>query len=159
LRRMRYNILGQREMGLNPANHNITDGELLEFFEGPVPYGSGLGFYLDESVSQRVAVGLVKNYGIDITRVEEEGQKAEPSDILILARAREMGRILVTVDRHFRSIHNRVMRVKGTNHAGIIWIRSREARQDPAVVRKFIIELAEVSFDRPDVLENRLVQV
>jgi predicted nuclease of predicted toxin-antitoxin system len=142
---------------LNIKDLKIEPEEFRQLFTSPIPFGQEIGFYLDESTNQRIR--SLWSEGIAVITVDQDGRKGLRSDIRVLARARELGFILVTTDTHFRSIHDLVLATENASHAGIILIKSREARENPSIVIERIIQLAKSVELRANALENELLML
>lgn len=75
---------------------------------------AGIRLYLDENLDPAIAEQL-KRQGYDAVSVRELGLLGD-TDINHLARATEMGRVLVTADTDFLR-----MAAEGMSHAGVIF--------------------------------------
>lgn len=146
-------------LSFNPADRLFSDDDLREMFGNAIQYGKEMGFVFDASVDQTVMSGLRKNYGINIILPQEIGIQDEASDFRVLLAATERGCILVAVNSHFRSIFKRLEEVEGAHHAGLIWVKSEEAKRNPQKVRAVILKIFEAYYDQPDFLENKLQEV
>jgi hypothetical protein len=114
-------------------------------FGAPIPFGEHIRFYLDENIDQRIVEPL-RAHGANITTVEEQTMKGERDDVLILARATELGCVLVTSDSDFFVINGRINELwltEETSHAGIIFVSS------PRSPGKLVGELVKIRHDRP----------
>ena len=77
--------------------------------------------YADEDFTSKRAVEELRRLGHDVLTAQEDGRRAA-SDENLLARAHELGRVVVTFNgRHFMRLHG-----QGNPHSGII-----SATQDP----------------------------
>jgi predicted nuclease of predicted toxin-antitoxin system len=142
---------------MNPDDRSITDEELSELFSGDIKYPGEICFYLDENADQHLR--SLWREGIGIITVQQQDQKTETSDIKILLRARELGCILITQDKHFKKIHERLAAIEKTRHTGIILLRIFPPRRPLYEVIVILIELAKATQYRPDILQNKLIQV
>jgi len=73
-------------------------------------------YYLDQNMWGAIAVGL-RQHGIDVLTAQEAGN-CGLSDAEQLAFATTNGRVIVTFDVDFLTLHN-----SGISHAGIAWTR------------------------------------
>lgn len=92
------------------------------FLPGSMP--ERIGYYLDENIDQDIVEPL-RSYGITVVSTEDVSMKGEKDDVLQLAKAAELGCVLLTHDRDFVEINeviNDLWLTEGTTHAGIIYI-------------------------------------
>jgi hypothetical protein len=141
---------------LNPADQAITDDELREMFSGDIPYRAGLRFYADESVDQRVIIRL-RAAGVTITDVYIEAQDGEKADTRLLAKARELGAVMLTGDQGFEIISDRITDLK-LSHAGIVLI-TRPLLQNPNELISRIIRLDTKFEGYPSWVRNQVFRI
>lgn len=82
-----------------------------------------LRYQLDEDLSYAVAQGL-RRHDVDAASVHELGRTGLPNE-LQLRLAADMGRVLVTYNRAEYQILDAEWRLRGQNHAGILWCTER----------------------------------
>ena len=140
---------------MNLEDLQIDPEEFRRLFTGEIQYPKEISLYLDESSSHRAK--SLWSEGITVTTVEEQGQKGQPSDFRVLAHARKLGCILITRDKHFIHINDIIQNDENASHAGIILVKSKQARNDPFVVIEFVINFAASVDYSPDALENIIV--
>jgi predicted nuclease of predicted toxin-antitoxin system len=145
------------EVTLNIEDLQIDPEEFQQLFTGQIPFGQEISFYLDESTNQRIK--SLWSEGLAVMTVDQDGQKGQQSDIRVLARARQLGSVLITTDMHFKSIHDLIQLTETTTHAGIVLIKSTEAKENPSFVIKHIIQLAESAGFLANALENTLLTI
>ena len=90
-------------------------------------------FYMDEHFPGPVTSGL-RAVGVDVLTAQEDGRDGLPDDLL-LARAAELNRVLVTQDRDFEIV-SRTLQSRGEGFAGILF-----AQQGKLSHRQWIDEL------------------
>lgn len=98
--------------------------EIISLFGGSLLLGAKIQLFLDENIDQDI-VDPLRLYGITVVTTEEAGMKGERNDVLQLAKATELGCVLLTHDRDFIEINeavNDLWLIEGTTHAGIIYI-------------------------------------
>jgi predicted nuclease of predicted toxin-antitoxin system len=89
-----------------------------------------VGAYFDENMSRVIAVGL-HTRGIDVLTAQED-KRRRTADTLILDRATELGRILVTADEDFLAEGALRLR-RGQPFGGIIY-----GEQARVTIRQFL---------------------
>lgn len=128
---------------MNAADRATTDDELKEMFGRPIRHRDMPGLYLDASVNMLVTE-LLSAQDVLFTDAYTQGQGQEKSDFRIVARASELGLILVTYDRDFREIHERITSIGGLQHAGIMIVVGDVLKQDEhqlaAVLSRLVIK-------------------
>jgi hypothetical protein len=139
---------------MNAEDKAITDAQLAQMFTGDIPYGVDVMFYLDENISQEIAESLQAR-GVLVTDVYAEGQVSERVDTLVLARAREMGCILVSADRDFEEICQRITGIGGLSHAGVIMVSGSLLHSSEALTAR-LARLTEKFEGFPDWLRNQV---
>lgn len=122
---------------MNKEDQNVTDEQVKEWFSKPLPDEDRIAFFLDEHISMRVYDAL-SEADIPVTTVDLEGLSGEKSDFRVLARATELGMVLVAADRDFREIHNRIVSIDGASHAGIIHVINKRTQQRPELLTSIL---------------------
>ena len=79
-----------------------------------------LALYMDEHIESLITEQLA-NRGIDVLTVQEDGRTSLPDD-LVLARAYELRRVVVTQDADYFGVATRTNEA-GDDHYGIAYIR------------------------------------
>lgn len=143
---------------MNDTDRALSIETLHQLFGGAIPYGRALGFYLDESIDVLVADQL-RAEAIPAANVFECDQCGEPSDLRVLAKAREQGRILVTSTARFESVHEHVISFDALTHAGIVLVRSRTVRAPRGHLAALLSRLADRFEGFPDGLEGMLFRL
>ena len=93
-------------------------------------------FYLDENVNSQV-VNSLRNHDIVVITAAEQGLLGEKDDRVHLAKATELGCVLITFDRDFGKI-NKDWLAQGKSHSGIIFFDGTRRRPPGEIVRKLI---------------------
>lgn len=143
---------------MNASDRAIPIEELQQLFGGSIPYRRALGFYLDESIDVLV-VEQLRAEAIPATNVFEHMQLGESSDLRVLAKARELGRVLVTGSARFEAIHEHLTSFDGLTHAGIVMVRSRAVRAPRGHLAALLSRLADRFDGFPDGLEGLLFRL
>jgi hypothetical protein len=143
---------------VNPSDEAITIEQLKALFSGQIRATDAVDFYMDGNIDQR-AVAVIEAEGIFVTDVYREGQANEESDILILAKARTMGCILVTLDRDFREIDERIRGVGGLTHTGILFVKSDTLKADPVQLAGALIRIAQKYEGSTQLLHSQLFRL
>ena len=78
-----------------------------------------IALYMDENIPEAITNGL-RMRNVDVITTQEDGLSGK-SDIIILDRASELNRILVTNDKHFLQESSRRMR-RNIHFYGIIYV-------------------------------------
>ncbi len=136
---------------MDEGDRLITNEELKRLFTGTISYGSCVAFYLDANIDQSVMMEM-RERGVAVISVYQQGQR-QALDTHILSHARETGRVLVSHNKDFEAIHERLRRIEGTTHAGIILVGGDRA---PSYVAAMLIRWAEKYEDMPDMLQNAI---
>jgi hypothetical protein len=89
-----------------------------------------------------------------VTTVVERGHGAEGSDFAVLADARRLGCVLVTRDRGFVQIHDRVCELPDASHAGVMLF---DETVPIGQVRDILLHYAEKSVDYPQLVSGQLL--
>jgi predicted nuclease of predicted toxin-antitoxin system len=141
---------------MNEADQALTDDEIRTLFSADIRQRDDVRFYLDVNVSHLVVAHLQEeDNGLTITDAYSQEQANERSDFLILARARELGFVFVTLDRDYREIHQRLRKL-GLSHAGIIFVRSETLKTDPLQLATGLARLAAKYEGSTDLLRSAL---
>jgi predicted nuclease of predicted toxin-antitoxin system len=143
---------------VNPSDEAITIEELRTLFADPIRVTDAVDFYMDGNIDQR-AVRVIEAEGVFVTDVYREGQSNEATDTFILAKARVMGCIVVTLDRDFREIHERIRAVDGLTHAGILFIKSDTLKADPIQLAGALIRIAQKYEGSTQLLHSQLFRL
>jgi hypothetical protein len=98
--------------------------------------GTSSCFYFDEDVNQHLLTPLRKA-GITVRTPDDTGMLGEKNDSLQLAKAVELGCVLVTGDKGFGALNKRWL-AEGKHHAGIILIRGVRSRSPGELAKKLI---------------------
>jgi len=140
---------------MNPVDRAITDAELIAMFSGNLL--DTAGYYLDANIDQHVAE-VLRESNIRLTDAYEQEQGDEVSDIRLLAKARQLGCIMVTQDLDFREIDSRIRSIGGLSHTGILLVTSTlkyDAVQCAAALRR----IAEKYEGWPDLFRNQVFTI
>lgn len=101
----------------------LSTEQIIALFTRPILLGDRIQYFLDENMDQRL-VRELRDQDITVIRVEDQDIKGERNDTLILARATELGCVLVTCDRDIFAVSARLDELRpsaDTHHAGIIF--------------------------------------
>jgi hypothetical protein len=135
----------------------MNNSEFFAALSRPVTIGEHLKYYLDENVDRRI-INPLRQQGITVITVEEQGLKGEKDDDIHLVEATRLGCVLVTADPDFVDIHERVMAYwmeQGEcQHAGIIFISTARPRS-PGEIAKQLANLYRTR--HPDEMINLLL--
>jgi predicted nuclease of predicted toxin-antitoxin system len=140
---------------MNPADRAITDAELITMFSGDIP--DTTGYYLDANIDQQVAE-LLRQSTIRLTDAYDQQQAAERSDIRVLARARQIGCIMVTKDLDFVEIDSRIGAIDELSHLGVLLVTST-LKYDPVQCAAALRRIAEKYEGWPDLLRNQVFTI
>lgn len=143
---------------MNPLDEAVTPDELKQLFAGEIRDHGFVDFYLDGNIDQRVAA-ILDAEAVHFTDVYKEGQAAEKADTRILAKSRVMGCVLVTADRDYREIHERVVRLGGLRHAGILLVKSEALKADAPQLANVLTRIAEKYEGSASILHNQLFRL
>ncbi len=91
-------------------------------------------FYFDESTNRHLLTPLRKA-GITVRTPDEFGLLGEKDDSMQLAKAAELGCVLITSDHDFGVINKRWLE-EGKHHSGIILIEGARSRSPGELARK-----------------------
>jgi predicted nuclease of predicted toxin-antitoxin system len=92
-------------------------------------------FFTDTHIAKAVAIQL-RDQGIDVVRSEEVGM-ATASDLELLAYASQEGRVLLSCDDDFRTLHFTWM-AQGKSHTGIIKLDQEKHCQNIGRIVKLV---------------------
>lgn len=98
--------------------------------------GEVLKFYFDENTNRDMVVPLRKA-GITVRTPDEFGMLGEKDDSLQLAKAVELGCVLVTGDEDLGKINKRWLQ-EGKHHSGIVFIEGARTRSPGTLAKKLI---------------------
>ena len=143
---------------MNPADEAVTLDQLTEMFSGSIRVHDDVDYYLNGNIDRRIAA-ILEADEIFVTDVYREGQADEESDIRILAKARIMACVLVTADRDFREIHERIIVTTGLSHAGIFFVKSDTLKSDPTKLAALLIRMAQKYQGSTNLLQNQLFKL
>ena len=82
-----------------------------------------LPLYADVHISTAL-INSLRRHGIDVLTVPDDGRRQEP-DVNLLSRAGELGRLMLTSDKHFVQIA-RTRQLAGHDFPGIVKIARNE---------------------------------
>jgi predicted nuclease of predicted toxin-antitoxin system len=143
---------------MNRADQAISIQQLTPLFTGDIRFRAGMACYQDENVALTLQ-SLLRSGQMRATSVYEQGQVGEQADTLILAKARELGCILITTDLGFIDIHERILSIPGLTHAGIILVTSQACKESPEQLAETLLRLNAKFEDFPDWLVNQVYTV
>ncbi len=98
--------------------------DIVSLFGGTKELLDRIQYYLDENVDQRI-IGPLRKKGITVHTPQEQSMRTEVNDTLQLAKATELGCVLVTADQDFMAINEAINDLwveHGTVHAGIVFV-------------------------------------
>ena len=98
--------------------------------------GGAVKFYFDENVNTQI-VDSLRDRGITVIIAAEQGLLGEKDDSVHLAKATELGCVLITFDRDLGKI-NKDWLAQGRRHAGIIFFDGTRRRPPGELIRKLI---------------------
>jgi hypothetical protein len=139
---------------LNPSDRDMDDAALGALFTGDIPRHDQLAYYLDENIMPPVLIEALRANSVYVTTVVERGHGAEGPDFAVLADARRLGCVLVTRDRGFVQIHDRVCELPDASHAGVMLF---DETVPIGQVRDILLHYAEKSVDYPQLVSGQLL--
>jgi hypothetical protein len=143
---------------MNPADKEIPNSKLVELFSGEIVYQEAVAYYLDVNISLDL-VELLREKGIRVTTAYIEEQHTEKADTYLLARSRELCCVMVTYDKGFVAIHERIIGLEGLAHAGLFVVTSSALREYPSQLAARLIRMAEKYEGWPDLLHGQLIRL
>ncbi len=132
----------------------ISDDELHQLFTGKIDYRDKLVYYLDENIPLEL-MALLRDKGIQVVTVYSDDQVGKP-DIILLARAREQGCVMVTFDLDFYVLHEQITEPgQKLTHAGIIIVEGT-LYKDTNQLAEALARLVAKFEGCPDFMKNQL---
>ncbi len=141
-------------MSLNPADRALSDDDLRALFGGDIRLHEQVAYYLDENMMADVLISALRAAGILVTTVDERGLAGHPSDFVVLADARRLGCVFVTLDRGYELLHERLVALEAA-HAGIFLFDGEISMGN---IEDILIRLADKSLDYPFGWARQLVK-
>jgi predicted nuclease of predicted toxin-antitoxin system len=81
-----------------------------------------LQYYFDEHIPSTIAVGLCR-LGVDVLSVQND-ERDRSSDVEVLDRATELGRVTVTCDKDYL-VEAALRQRTGVHFAGVTWLNDK----------------------------------
>jgi hypothetical protein len=117
-----------------------------------------VAYYLDENIAVDI-VEWLREKGIRVTTVYEQGQAGVDADTYLLKKALELTCIFVTNDQGVEGVHERIMGLEGLRHAGLVIVKSRTYRDYPAQLASRLYRMAGKYEGWADWLHGQLIDL
>lgn len=138
-------------MTINPADKHMGDMALRLLFSGDIPKRDRIGYYLDENIMSAGLIEKLRQNDIVVVTTEEREHGTEASDLIVLADACSLGCVFVIRDRGIQLLHQRILNLSETSHAGIMLFAEHLNSQ---IVAQVLIRFTEKSDDYPGIVGN-----